>query len=235
MRALPVPLFARLFAPLFAPLFALFFSSALLAAEPSGAETAAGLKEALTRGAGAAVSQLGRRDGFLGDPRVRIPLPDSIRKGEKVMRTLGAGKYADELIETMNRAAEAAVVEARPILVNAVKTMSFDDARGIVSGGDDAATNYFRRSTSADIAQKFLPIVKQATAKVKLADKYNKYAGKAAKLGLLDEKDADLDRYVTQKAMDGLFLMVAEQEKSIRKDPVATGSALLKKVFGFGG
>jgi len=215
-------------------LFALFLSLPANAA-PSAAETASGLREALTRGAEAAVGQLGRKDGFLGDQRVRIPLPDSIRSAEKLMRTLGAGKYADELVETMNRAAELAVVEARPILVAAVKKMSFDDARGILAGGDDAATNYFRRTTSADIAKKFLPVVKKATAKVRLADKYNKYAGKASKLGLLDEKDADLDSYVTQKAMDGLFLMVAEQEKAIRKDPVATGSALLKKVFGFGG
>lgn len=220
---------------LLVPLFALFCAAPLSAAEPTAAETASGLKEALSRGAEVAVAQLGKTNGFLGDKRVRIPLPDSVRKGEKMMRTLGAGKYADELIETMNRAAEAAVVEAKPILINAVKNMSFDDARGILTGGDDAATNYFRRTTSGDIAQKFLPIVKQATAKVQLADKYNQYAGKAAKLGLLDDKDADLDRYVTQKAMDGLFLMVAEQEKSIRKDPVATGSALLKKVFGFGG
>jgi len=214
-------------------LFALVVSSATPAA--SSSETAAGLREALTRGAEAAVGQLGRRDGFLGDARVRIPLPESVQRAEKMMRMMGAGKYADELVETMNRAAELAVVEARPILVGAVKRMSFDDARGILAGGDDAATAYFRRSTSDEIARKFLPVVKQATAKVRLADTYNKYAGKAAKLGLLDDKDADLDRYVTQKAMDGLFLMVAEQEKAIRKDPVATGSALLKKVFGFGG
>lgn len=216
-------------------LLSLFISLPAAAAASSAAETASGLKEALTRGAEVAVAQLGKRDGFLGDKRVRIPLPDSVRKAEKMMRTLGAGKYADELIETMNRAAESAVVEAKPILVNAVRSMSFDDARGILTGGDDAATNYFRRTTSPEIAQKFLPIVKQATAKVQLADKYNQYAGRASKLGLLDEKDADLDQYVTQKAMDGLFLMVAEQEKAIRKDPVSTGSALLKKVFGFGG
>ena len=132
----------------------------------------------------------------------------------------------------MNRAAEIAVVEAKPILSSAVKSMSFDDARGILTGGDDAATQYFKRVPSNDIAAKFLPIVKQATAKVDLAGQYNQYAGKAAKLGLLDKKDADLDSYVTHKAMDGLFLMIAEQEKAIRKDPVGTGSNLLKKVFG---
>src|SRR5664279_4619459 len=132
----------------------------------------------------------------------------------------------------MNHAAEMAVVEAKPILTNAVKSMSFDDARGILTGGDDSATQYFKRTTSEVIGAKFLPIVKKSTAKVDLAEKYNKYAGKAAQFGLLDKKDADLDSYVTQKAMDGLFLMIAEQEKAIRKDPIGTGSNLLKKVFG---
>lgn len=213
-------------------LISLLLPCAVQAADVSSGEAASGLKETLTRGAEIAVDQLGKPNGFLGDKRVRIPLPDSIRSAEKMMRTLGAGKYADELVETMNHAAELAVVEAKPILVNAVKNMSFDDARAILSGGDDAATQYFRRTTSTDLTTKFLPIVKQATAKVQLADKYNQYAGKAAKMGLLDKKDADLDQYVTQKALDGLFLMVAEQEKAIRKDPVSTGSALLKKLFG---
>jgi hypothetical protein len=202
------------------------------AADVSSGEAASGLKETLTRGAEIAVDQLGKPNGFLGDKRVRIPLPDSVRSAEKMMRTLGAGKYADELVETMNHAAELAVVEAKPILVNAVKSMGFDDARAILTGGDDAATQYFRRTTSADLTGKFLPVVKNATAKVQLADKYNQYAGKAAKMGLLAEKDADLDRYVTQKALDGLFLMVAEQERAIRKDPISSGSALLKKIFG---
>jgi len=198
----------------------------------SSKDTASGLKEALTRGADVAVSQLGKPNGFLGDKRVKIPLPESARAAEKMMRTLGMKKQADELIETMNHAAEMAVVEAKPILTNAVKNMSFDDARGILTGGDDAATQYFKRTTSEAIGAKFLPIVKKSTAKVNLAGQYNQYAGQAAKLGLLDKKDADLDTYVTQKAMDGLFLMIAEQEKSIRKDPIGTGSSMLQKVFG---
>ncbi len=219
--------------PFFLPLlFSLLLPLSAHAADVSGAEASSGLKETLTRGAEIAVDQLGKPNGFMGDARVKIPLPDSIRKGEKMMRTLGAGKYADELVETMNRAAELAVVEAKPILVNAVKNMSFDDARGILSGGEDAATQYFKRVTTTDLTAKFLPVVKDATAKVQLADKYNQYAGKAAKMGLLDEKDANLDQYVTKKALDGLFLMVAEQEKAIRKDPISTGSALLKKIFG---
>jgi hypothetical protein len=159
-------------------------------------------------------------------------LPESARAAEKMMRTFGMKEQADELIETMNRAAEAAVVEAQPILIEAVKKMNFSDAHGILAGGDSAATEYFRRTTSETIAARFLPIVKKATANVNLAGQYNKYAGQAAKFGLLDEKDADLDSYVTQKALDGLFLMIAEQEKAIRKDPVGTGSSLLKKVFG---
>ena len=198
----------------------------------SSKDTASGLKEALARGAEVAVSQLGKTNGFLGDARVRIPLPESAQAIEKAMRTFGMKKQADELIETMNHAAEMAVVEAKPILVNAIKAMSFDDARGILTGGDDAATQYFRHTTSRDIGAKFLPIVKKATAKVDLAGKYNQYAGQAANLGLLDKKDANLDSYVTQKAMDGLFLMIAEQEKAIRKDPIGTGSSMLQKVFG---
>jgi hypothetical protein len=198
----------------------------------SGKEASAGLKEALSRGADMAVSQLGKPNGFMGDARVRIPLPKSLRAAEKMMRTLGMKKQAEELIETMNRAAELAVVEAKPILLESVQKMTIDDARGILAGGDDAATQYFRRTTSTALGKKFLPIVKQATAKVQLADQYNEYAGQAAKLGLLEEKDANLDSYVTQKALDGLFVMIAEQEKSIRQDPVGTGSKLLQTVFG---
>ena len=201
-------------------------------ADLSSQDKTTGLKEALTRGAEVAIGQLGKPDGFLGDKRVKIPLPEAAQTVEKAMRTFGMKKQADELIETMNRAAEMAVVEAKPILVNAVKNMSFSDATGILTGGDDAATQYFKRTTSSDIAVKFLPIVKQATAKVGLAAQYNQYAGQASKLGLMDKKDADLDTYVTNKAMDGLFSMIAEQEKSIRKDPVGTGSNIIGKVFG---
>jgi hypothetical protein len=207
-------------------------ASALGVADLSNKESAAGLKEALTKGAEIAVGQLGKANGFMGDSRVRIPLPESAQAIETAMRTFGMGKQADELIETMNRAAEMAVIEAKPILTNAVKSMSLDDARSILTGGDDAATQHFRRTTSGAIRAKFLPIIKKSTTKVNLAGQYNQFAGKASQLGLLDKKDADLDSYVTQKAMDGLFLMIADQEKAIRKDPVGTGSSMLQKVFG---
>jgi hypothetical protein len=147
-------------------------------------------------------------------------------------RKLGLAKQTDELINTMNHAAESAVVEARPLLVDAVKKMSVKDATSILTGPPDAATQYFRNATGEQLTTKFAPIVKKATAKVQLADKFNAYASKAAKFNLIDEKDANLDGYVTGKAIDGLFIMIAEQEKQIRQDPIGTGSKLLSKVFG---
>lgn len=195
-------------------------------------EAGAGLKEALIRGAEYAVGQLGKADGFLGNSKVKIPLPEPLEKVADLGRMLGLNKQADELVVTMNRAAEAAVVEARPLLVNAVKNMSVKDAYDILGGPPDAATQYFRKTTSDQLTKKFLPIVHQATTRVSLSEKYDAFAGKAAKLKLLDEKDADLDGYVTRKALDGLFLMIAEQEKQIRDDPVGSGSKLLQKVFG---
>ena len=201
-------------------------------ADLSNKDAVAGMKAALTKGSLAAVETLAKQNGFLGNERVRIPLPESLQQVEGLMRALGMGKHADELVTTMNRAAETAVVEAKPLLLNAVKGMSVQDAKGILTGGDDAATQYFKRSTSAALNDKFLPIVKKATQKVKLADKYNEFAGKGAKLGLIDKKDADLNDYVTQKALDGLFLMIADEEKKIRKDPLGSASSIISKVFG---
>jgi hypothetical protein len=196
------------------------------------ADAASGLREALTRGAAKAVDVLGKRDGFLGNPQVKIPLPEKLQKAEKTVRRFGGAKVADQLVETMNRAAETAVVEAKPILWQSIKQMSLQDGLSILKGPDDAATQYFRRTTSEPLTAKFRPIVEAATAKVGVAKYYDKFAGRAAKFGLVDAKDADLDAYITDKALDGLFLMIADEEKAIRKDPVATGSAVLKKVFG---
>jgi len=145
---------------------------------------------------------------------------------------MGMGKHADELIVTMNRAAEAAVPEAKQLMVDAVRKMTVQDAKGILAGGDTAGTDYFKRTTSRQLHDRFLPIVKQATAKVGVAQKYNEYAEKGASLGVVRKDDANLDEYVTGKALDGLYLMVAEEEKKIRKDPVGTGAAIIKKVFG---
>jgi len=190
------------------------------------------LKSALDRGARAAVAQLGREDGFLGDARVKIPLPESLRRAEKNMRRFGMGKYADELIVTLNRAAEAAVPQARQLFSDALRQMSVQDAKGILTGGDTAGTEYFRRVTADELARRFLPIVQRATARVGLAQKYKQYAARGVRVGLVDAQDANLDDYVTRKALDGLFFMVAEEERKIRKDPVGAASSLIKKVFG---
>ena len=202
------------------------------AALPGNDDAIKGLKEALTRGAAAAVDGLGKPGGFLSNDRVKIPLPEKVQKAEKLLRKMGGGKYADQLIDTMNRAAETAVVEAKPVLWQAVRQMTVQDALGIIKGNDDAATQYFRQSTSDQLTTKLRPLVESATQKVGVAQKYEKFAGKANQLGFMDAKDADLDAYITDKALDGLFLMIADEEKKIRKDPIATGSAIIKKVFG---
>jgi len=195
-------------------------------------DAVSGLKTALEKGSGAAVDLLGRTDGFFGNSAVKIPLPDSLKKYEKLMRNFGMGKYADELILTMNRAAEAAVPEAKKLFVASIKKLTVQDAKGILTGGQTSGTEYFKRTTSDQLRVKFLPIVKQATAKVKLADSYNRYAQKGVQFGLVKKEQANLDDYVTQKALDGLFYMVGEEEKKIRQDPVGAGSDIIKKVFG---
>jgi hypothetical protein len=191
-----------------------------------------GLKEALTRGSHAAVARLGVENGFFSNDRVKIPLPPSLRRLEAVIRSIGMSPHADELVLRMNRAAEAAVPEAKTLLVDAVKKMSVQDAKGILTGGEDAATQYFKRTTSEALAKRFQPIVKKAMQKVKLAEKYDEIAASGAKLGLVKEEDAQLEDYVTRKALDGLFVAIAEEEKKIRKDPAGAASAILRKVFG---
>ena len=198
----------------------------------SNADAVSGLKDALTQGSVAAVSKLGVENGFLGNDKVRIPLPDTLKRLEGAMRLLGMQDQADELVTAMNRAAEQAVPEAKTLLVNAVKNMSVQDAKGILTGGDTAATEYFRNTTSDQLTQKFLPIVTKATAKVGLAQKYNDFADRGAQLGLVDAKQAKIENYVAQKTLDGLFFMVAEQEKAIRKDPIGAATGMAKKVFG---
>jgi hypothetical protein len=195
-------------------------------------EALAGLRTALERGARSAVATLGRVDGFLGNPQVKIPLPDSLARTERLARRLGFGNEVDELVVAMNRAAEAAVPEARKLLLDAVKKMSVRDAKAILTGGDTAATQYFRKTSHAALHDRFLPIVKSATEKVGVAQRYKEFAAPAAAFGLVKSEHADLDEYVTLKALDGLYFMLGEEEKKIRKDPVGTGSAILRKVFG---
>ena len=198
----------------------------------TGREATAALKAALEKGSSAAVAKLGRTDGFFGNPQVKIPLPESMQRTENLMRRFGLGRYADELILGMNRAAEAAVPEAKQLFVDSVRKMTLQDAKGILQGGETAGTEYFRRTTEGQLRQRFLPIVQRSTEKVGLVQQYDNYAEKVATLGLVKKEDANLEEYVTQKTLDGLFFMVAEEEKAIRKDPVGAGTAIIKKVFG---
>jgi hypothetical protein len=198
----------------------------------SNADQVSGLKQALNDGSIAAVAKLGVQNGFLSNPKVKIPLPPSIQRVEGAMRAVGMGKQADDLVLSMNRAAETAVVEAKPLLVDAVKKMTVQDARKILTGGDTAATEYFKRHTRSPLAKRFLPIVKRATDKVGLAQQYNAIAGQGVAFGLVKEDQATIERYVTQKTLDGLYFMIGEQEKSFRKNPLGASSDIVKRVFG---
>jgi hypothetical protein len=195
-------------------------------------DAALGVRAALERGAVAAVGLLGRNGGFLDNPKVRIQLPGYLNEAAKVLKYTGQQRRVDELVTAMNRAAEAAVPQAKALLVNAVKSMSVEDGRQILTGGDNAATQFFADKTRAPLSVKFLPIVTRATEKVSLADKYNKVAGQVASLGLVGKDEANIQSYITGKALDGLYLIIGEEERKIRQDPIGTGSAILKKVFG---
>ena len=192
----------------------------------SEGDAAGGIRAALSRGAEAAVSALGKTDGFMGNPRMRIELPGYLKDGAKLLRMTGQGKRVDDLLAAMNHAAEAAMPAAKPLLVNAVRSMSVEDGLKLLRGGDDAATQFFASKTRVPLHAQFLPIVTRET------EKYNAVAGKAAGLGLLKGDEANIQQYVTGKALDGLYQMIADEEKKIRQDPVGTGSALLKAVFG---
>ena len=191
-----------------------------------------GVKAALEKGALAAVALLGKTDGFLGNPKVRIPLPGFLEDASKLLKLTGQSGRVDELITSMNRAAEAAVPMGKDLLVNAVKNMSVTDAKNILTGGDDSVTRFFADKTRQPLGEKFLPVVTQATAKVGLAQAYNRVAGKAAGIGLVKGDDANIERYVTGKTLDGLYTIIGEEERKIRQDPVGAGSDILKKVFG---
>lgn len=200
-----------------------------------------GLKEALGKGVQQAVAGLGKTDGFLKDTSVKIPMPESLQKVERTLRTLRQDKLADDFVTTMNRAAEQAVPEAAGVLGDSVKQMSIVDAKSIVTGTNNAATQYFRRTSETNLHSRFLPIVKAATEKAGVTSAYKRMTDKAGGgfgglggLGgsLLGKQAPDLDDYVTRKTLDGLFVKIAEQEKQIRENPVARTTDLLQKVFG---
>ncbi|MEQ1579500.1 MAG: DUF4197 domain-containing protein [Steroidobacteraceae bacterium] len=201
-------------------------------------QMAGGLKEALGKGVTQAVTTLGKQNGFLGDTAVKILMPPSLQKAEKALRTVGQGALADEFITSMNRAAEQAVPEAAAVLGDSIKQMSIADAKSVLTGGNTAATDYFRRTSEGTIRERLLPIVKSATEKAGVTNSYKTMSTRATKalgpLGgaMLGAQMPDLDTYIANKALDGLFLKIAEQETLIRQNPVARTSELLRAVFG---
>ncbi len=207
-------------------------AQAVTLADLSSGDASRGLKAALEQGAKVSISLLGKTDGFLGNEKVRIPLPGYLNDASQLLRTFGMGQRLDELITSMNRAAEAAVPLAQDLLLGAVKSMNVDDAKKILGGGETSVTAFFSGKTRLLLGEKFLPIVTRTTEKVGLAANYNQVAGKAVELGLMGKENASIQHYVTGKSLDGLYFMIGEQEKKIRQDPVGTGSALLSKVFG---
>lgn len=219
---------ATLFAGLALSAHALAFSLADLSQQ----DASGGLKDALSQGAQIAVQQLGKPGGFSNDPEVRIGLPGNLGKVASTMKMMGMGAQVEQLELTMNKAAEAAVPQAQALLLEAVKKMTISDAKSILSGPQDAATQYLNRSSREQIRAKFLPIVKQATDKVGLAQQYNAFAGTAASFGVVDAKSANLEGYVTEQALNGLFEVIATQEAAIRENPAGAATSLAKKVFG---
>lgn len=230
VRLLPVVLAAALLAASAGP--AAGADTASLLSKLTEKDAAAGLRTALTQGVDKAVGKLGVPNGFTSDARFTIPLPAPLAKSERLMRTLGMQKDADALKAAMNRAAELAVAEAKPVFGKALTGMTLADAKSIVGGGETAGTEYFRKATSAELTTRFKPIVAKATEQVRLGAAYDRYAGRAAKVGLMKPADANLNDYVTAKALDALFVAVADEERAIRKDPLGQTSSLLKKVFG---
>ena len=207
-------------------------SSANLGAGLSETDITKGLKEALAKGTANAVTTLGKSDGYFGNQAVRILLPEQLQKLEMPLRMAGQGQLLDDLVLTMNRAAEAAVPQAASILGDAVKKMSVSDAKGILTGRDDSATQYFRKNSGAKIAEMMKPIIAKATDSVGVAKAYKKLLANPVAANVASAYGMNLDSYINTKAQDGLFYMIAKEEKDIRTNPAERTTDILKKVFG---
>lgn len=205
---------------------------ALSLSDLSNQDASSGLKAALQKGADVAVSKLGVENGFLNNDKVKIGLPSVLDKAMPLLRMTGQGQKLDDLVVSMNHAAEQAVPLAKPLLLNAVKSMSVTDAKNILTGGDTSVTDFFKQKTSAQLGQKFLPIVKGVTDRNGLSAQYNSVMGQVGKTGMVPAQQSTVEGYVTQRALDGLYTVIGDEEKAIRQDPVGAGSAIIGKVFG---
>jgi hypothetical protein len=209
-----------------------FNAFAVSLADLSQRDTSTALKDALAQGAQIAVKQLGSPGGFNSNPDVRIELPGKLGKAAKTLKMMGMGAQVDALENSLNSAAEAAVPQAQAILLDSVKKMTITDAKAILSGGQDSATRYLDSTSREQIRARFLPIVKQTTDKIGLAQQYNAFVGRAAAVGAVDTKNANIENYVTEQALNGLFDMIAQQEGNVRRDPTGAATAIARKVFG---
>lgn len=197
----------------------------------SGSEAVQALRDSLEQGARKAITRLGRENGYFADPKLKIGLPKNFTKAERFLRSMGYGKKVDDLVLAMNRAAETAAPQAQSLVLDAVHKMTVNDAKGILTGGDNAATEYFRKTTEAQLAETLMPVVKSVTEKSDLARSYNALAGTLAKFGVKSEQST-IENYVNKKALDGIFNCIGEEERSLRANPTQYAGSLLGKVFG---
>lgn len=198
----------------------------------SAREASQALRDSLAQGARAALAKLGRENGFFANPQVKIGLPKNFAKADKVLRMLGQGRKVDDLILAMNRAAEAAAPKAESLVVDAVKKMTVEDAKGILGGGDGAATAYFREATETQLSEQFLPVIKSVTAQSDLVRAYNALAAKLVQLAGIKSELSTVEAYVNRKALDGIYTMIAAEEHALRADPKRYAGGVIEKVFG---
>lgn len=197
------------------------------------AEVGAGLKEALINGISKGSDQVSQLDGYFKNPEIKIPFPPEVKKVENTLRDIGLGSEVDKFVMTLNRGAEDAAKEAKPIFISAIKSMTIEDAWAILKGNDNAATEYLKKTTSGQLKEKFKPVIQNSLNKVNATKYYGDLVTRYNKIPLVEKVNPNLDDYATDKAIEGLFLMIAKEEKNIRQDPVARTTELLKKVFGY--
>lgn len=197
------------------------------------AEVAEGLKEALVKGISTGADLVSVTDGYFKNPEIKIPFPPDVKKVEDAVRKIGLGSQVDKFVMTLNRGAEDAAKEAKPIFIAAIKSMTIQDAWAILRGEDNAATEYLKRTTSAQLKEKFKPVIQNSLNKVSATKYYGEIVSRYNQIPLVEKVNPNLDDYATDKAIEGLFVMIAKEEKNIRQDPVARTTELLKRVFGY--
>lgn len=197
------------------------------------AEVAEGLKEALVKGISTGADLVSVTDGYFKNPQIKIPFPEDVKKVEDALRKIGLGGQVDKFVMTLNRGAEDGAKEAKPIFIAAIKSMTIQDAWAILKGEEDAATQYLKRTTSALLKEKFKPVIQSSLNKVNATKYYGDIVSRYNQIPLVEKVNPDLDDYATDKAIEGLFVMIAKEEKNIRQDPVARTTEILKRVFGY--